>query len=794
MKVKSIVACTWLAIGAVACGGSGGGSSSDAGGGDGSVAGLTLPSNMSVVTAQGGSSGRAVNGALQQRVEPSAIGSPLPGPGTQFATDETRTYVYDPSTDALQTVNMILCLMDQTRASSLVNQGAYIALVDEAKCEQGSNGSSAGSTGASSGSVKQFKPWVVRSTRADNASPQIVHIWVPPYNEASSNVEDQGSILVELTATEGVSTGKPFGSFSMAFRGVVDASALGGSAGSEVQTMVGSLRTTGDTQFEFYNDGGIPGDFEYRRKAVVNLADADGTSGNAKTYSYESGGWGTQEGSYAVAFNASNFARALDNNGDNSADASQCLARNEFNTQVWRYNLYDAASGNRVVRNSGFPFQYATGADTINGFVGYHGLWAERDTAIPDGATIQKVDYSTGDTTPYTVHVGAGKLIRRTANSLTLDKLVGESLMFWGTNPSNSQMGQWEVKVNASTFRFEIVSSVSFGASGPTYTPVTPAVDITPSSDGTSLFLWGESLGGNIVYVRNGAPSAASAITFYGQETVYPNDAALAGGMTLKCYDRCLKGGLTDTAVSAQADLFYPSSYEMGYAGPYLYGVAVSGGKLIVTDQANSQPVDASGLSAAKLQTIGQEWGIQSSEMVLSSVTIANPWEVYDQGVTYRWETGVKSWNQLVTVSSGGVYATFDKPIQMTYTVEAGDERNGDPHGYAGKTLRLSYDGAGQLHGFPWKQDGDTNRWSSSVTLKDGVLLTDGTSNYIVKAIEGEQTMQLDANPSACAGLDTAAVFAAALPNAPYATVGITLAGKPVVTDAPKVIDGELQQ
>jgi hypothetical protein len=500
-----------------------------------------------------------------------------------------------------------------------------------------------------------------------------------------------------------------------------------------------------------------------------------------------------------VAFNANHFARALDDNSDGSVDDTKCLARNEFNTQVWRYNLYDATTGARTTRNSGFPFQYASGSGTINGYVGYHGLWAEHDTPIPDGATIQKVDYSTGSSTPYTVNVGPGKLIRRTANALTLDKLVGESLMYWGTNPSNAQMGQWEVKVNASSYRFEIVSSVTFGDNGPSYTPVTPAVDVTPSADGTSLFMWGETLGGNIVYVHNGAPSATSAITFYGQETVYPNDAALASGMTLKCYDRCLKGGLTDAAVNGQADLYYPSSYEMGYAGPYLYTLEVSGGKVAMTDQGNAQPVDASGLSAAKLQAIGQEWGIQSSEMVLSTVAISNPWEVYGQDETYRWETGVKSWNQLVTVSSGGVFATFDKPIQMTYAVEASDERNGDPQGYAGKTLRLNYDGPGQLHGFPWKQDGDTNRWTAGVTLKDGVLLSDGTNSYVVKAIEGEQTMKL-ANPSdptdlsACASLDVAPVFGATLPSAPTATVSISLADKPVVTDAPKVIDGELQQ
>ena len=50
--------------------------------------------------------------------------------------------------------------------------------------------------------------------------------------------------------------------------------------------------------------------------------------------------------------------------------------------------------------------------------------------------------------------------------------------------------------------------------------------------------------------------------TFYLQEFVQPDDAILANSsvLTLYCYDRCLKGGLTQTdvdAASSDADLYY---------------------------------------------------------------------------------------------------------------------------------------------------------------------------------------------------------------------------------------------
>src|SRR5207253_2579663 len=116
-----------------ACHGGGG-----SGGGSGNVSGLEMASTMSVVTAQSDGS-HSMRGANAR-----ALANPLPG--GDFAADKQNVYVYDESMDSMQMVNMILCLMDQTKAADMVNHGAYIALVDEHKCEQGKNQSSAGST------------------------------------------------------------------------------------------------------------------------------------------------------------------------------------------------------------------------------------------------------------------------------------------------------------------------------------------------------------------------------------------------------------------------------------------------------------------------------------------------------------------------------------------------------------------------------------------------------------------------------------------------------------------------
>jgi hypothetical protein len=172
--------------------------------------------------------------------------------------------------------------------------------------------------------------------------------------------------------------------------------------------------------------------------------------------------------------------------------------------------------------------------------------------------------------------------------------------------------------------------------------------------------------------------------------------------------------------------------------------------------------------------------------------------------VTFRWETGSNEWNKLITVSDSNGIVRFDKPLQFNYTLEAGDEANGDPSGNAGKTFLLEYGGNGELWGFPWQPEAgcDTSteqcRWYSAVTLKNGVQLTDGDgNNFVVKQIEREQNMQEVSLSPNCDALNAANLFsdpAMTLPTtSDINSVSFSLADKPVVTDAPAVIEGELQ-
>jgi len=104
----------------------------------------------------------------------------------------------------------------------------------------------------------------------------------------------------------------------------------------------------------------------------------------------------------------------------------------------------------------------------------------------------------------------------------------------------------------------------------------------------------------------------------------------------------------------------------------------------------------------------------------------------------------------------------------------------------------LEYGGPGELWGFPWEDDGD-GRWYSALTLKDGVTLSDGTNSFKVRGIEKEQTMRDVALSPDCDALNVDTALSMVLPSAVSGTPSFAWGDMPTITDAPAVIEGELQ-
>ena len=609
----------------------------------------------------------------------------------------------------------------------------------------------------------------------------------------------------------------------------------GGTAGTEVEMMRGTLKTVDRSdskqQFQFVNVEGnaanslIPANNSHEEAVNVVLDDATGTSGSAKasftdTHDDGMGGAQTDAASFVVDFDASHFLRGKDADNNGSIDPSteeKCTSRTSFDTQVWQYNLYHkvagtfngnaVTAGQRVELNSGFPFVYDTGTKKVNGQMSYWGLWVEDGVSIPDGATITKVSYNNNSASggDMTVHVTPGKLVRRTAHMGNLTDFQGQEFQYFGALPSTpNQYGQYFVTVGDGSSsmpvanHFYATDSFTWGNNGPVRTTVGTPVDVTPSVDGTTLNMQSDALGGQVIFVYDSSVSAANwTITYYTQDfinsadsTLFPNGATTA---TLYCYDRCLKGGLTAmdvTNATSEQDFYYPTSFTLG--SPYTYTATVSSGKVTLTDDSNSQVVSTDGLD---LSSFGHDWGISTGEMVTDTSSLTNTWDIFNAATSYHWETGSNDWNHMISVTdANGTVASFDPPLSFNYTHTAANDANGSTAA-VGQQFLLQYGGPGQLWGFPWVEDTATNRWHSAVTLANGTELTDAQNNvYVVKGMEREQNMK-DVTLGDCGTLDVSGLMTSLpLPaTSDIGTVSITLADKPVVTDAPAVIEGEVQ-
>ncbi|WP_428623255.1 hypothetical protein [Sedimenticola sp.] len=864
-----------FALALAACGGGGsGGDSSNTN--TGSVQGLSLPSTVSVVSAKDDTAAAASGLVKTLQMLPTAFNTT----GTDYDKAVTRKYVWDPSMESLTMVNQILCYVDQLNAADMVNQGAYIALVDEDSCEQGENGGGAqsadqngGTGGESANQSESYGEWTVIVTRASDSDPQIVKVWVPG-DQGGPDPRDSQDVLVEVTVNESPSDTKPFGDFDLKFKGVIDntGGTIVGLPQSEITVMQGRLRTVANAQsqpqFEFREVSGefhTPGiGFWSAGGSNVVFDDANGNGGVARTYQYYKepdmggppGSFFVEEGSYAIAFNDTHFYRGrdIDNNGiddgvvGTETDWSKsCLARNEFNQQIWRYGLFHlndgtfngkaVTAGQKVKLNAGFPIQTLTGDQ---GFVGYYGVWLDGNGNVADGDTVTSYDYATDQTKTYTINLSPGKLHRRSASGKLLAELEGQRFYGWAQHstegvPDGTTYDQFIVEVQSDgqpspTYSFWIIGGVKWQMDGP---PVETLFSGAPNPDaeqiilttGDSIWLWSDALGGSVNYTENGSGK----VVFFAEDSVQANETSL-NGQTLYCYDRCPRGGALPSAPADEADLFYGSMFTDTFGTwfqpdglEHQYTISVSSGKVTITDSSAASTVNFDTITDTSNLPEWYQWGISGGEMSPASLT--NPWDMYDPSIapkTYRWESGQESWNKLITVSQNGTVISFDKPLILDYTHAAVRDANQTRVSadtawmtqWDGAYMRLEYGGGGELWGFPWEYDPQTDRWRTAVNLKSGVgsggtlgdiTFTDesaNTHNFVVKQLEGEQTMaQVSATEctsgTSALNIDSllATAFSAPQNNlAELGTVSILLSDKPTVNDPPAVIAGETQE
>jgi hypothetical protein len=305
-------------------------------------------------------------------------------------------------------------------------------------------------------------------------------------------------------------------------------------------------------------------------------------------------------------------------------------------------------------------------------------------------------------------------------------------------------------------------------------------------------------------------------VVYRTQDLVYPSDLPA----TLYCVKDC------PTADSLSA-YFQPSSPEQSpfvastfnnwnptlAANVVQYGSDADSATLTDTNGAPVAFTDADALSARPQYQYGVRTGrlfenLADAERAPASGTYCD-WKVNDLEVYYQWETGSSSHNQFAAVKDGsGEFVQFDAPLQVTFNVPAG-AAYGD---YAGKSIVLQYGGFGDLWGIPGRCvssqtnepvscEENNSRYVPQFVIPysqaQGIVTSEGKT-YLVKWLDREiRFARKSLGTCDAAGLTAPAGIvlptAADLRNPSDPGSQFYIGAKPAVTDAPRVIHGDVK-
>ena len=739
---------------------------------------------------------------------------------SDYKVDKTQTFVYEKSADALETVNRILCSIGQTRADLMVNAGNYKAQVDENKCDERS--------GDSKSNNPSYNMWRVNSSRADG-EPMIIKVWVP--NDTNRDGTYDGLIYAKAKVWQPPSDDYPIGHFKLNFKGLEGKTATG------TQFMHGYMRTRkkGSTStLQFWNpEKSGSTTYDYSVTAKFNT---DGTGSGITTMPVrvcnESGcSFTGSQKTYKVAVGDGYFYKQKSIAG--TASDAVCLDRNKYLKSAWRYGMYytgtNTDNGSRVAINSGFPIKASNNSVDYYGYIGYHGLWMPTEASVADNSTVYKLDFSGGagqTGTSYTVRSWGGKLIKYTKNTITLGSIKNIPLNWWDNSAGFEKRVFW----NGSNFKSDAKRSSSTSWQWADIDEET--ITLSASNAEHGFHFYSQALGGDGQIVlaypsgRGTAPTAPtddSSVIFNTQEPVFPGDTVPT---TLACYENCLNPDTIATGSDSwgssssiyhgnKSGWLYSSNIDSASApDPYIYtwDNTTSG---MVLQYDNGTKTDVLLGSANSNLSWGARSGIMFDNSTAANFTALQcswdnskicPYEARGSLSTYYvWETGPEAWNKLtVLVASDNSSVKFDPPMMVKYTHS--DNKSNSGKSYDNATFYLEYGGHGDLWGVPsfcvdakngektsCANDGST-RWVPEFVIKKASLVTqvkDGSTQYLVKPLEIEQTMRKTSSTSVCtdAGLSLGGV---SLPDSgPYTDPDIgeipTVEGPPAVVAGAKM-------
>jgi len=725
----------------------------------------------------------------------STLAAATPPSTSAYVTDPQNLYVQDETAQGIGSLNMVLCVIGSTDPGDLVNAGPYIALVDMNKCQNAKGGSSAASAGAAN-----YANAVVNVTRASNSDPMIAKVWL--------SVPEQGSqtnVYAYLSATQSPVTAPPYGAFRLDYIGK-----NGGNVGFN-----GYIDSTNAGVIDFLEQG------QESSNTALAMSASSTTSGAGTMFVGDNGSGGSPV-TFNFAYNPGFFHR---NDGTND----ECFDRSKANAAlaVWQYGTYNANDGTRVDQvNPGFPVLASYGGSSYYGFANYWGINFQ-GLSIPDGNPVSGLtvaDQRQGNTTSYALSKLGGKLTKWTQVSTTLSALDGIPFTYGADltglttgNDSVTGFNNWMMQWSSSTGDFTIIGIQTCNNNGCVTSTVSPVATVNATAfDTIPISGYANSYGGNINIPPTGSAHAAGdAVFYYNQTTVIPGTA----GLTLYCLSQC------PTAAQIAG---YSS---MSLATPFANGTDMQWFSAPNSASTVTYTFAAAGLLDATSAPVvwenppsGSQYaqnGLQTGWLVDSPFSDANCpaggpdaqagnlCEPANPATYYTWQTGPNQWNQSLWLTTSGRTVPFDPPQNIAYTVPIGSAFGS----YSGLPILLQFNGFGNLQGIPGAcvnpvnnspEDCSTSGASyvPAFSIPDGTTMTlpsitgSTTTPLIVKALNG--AILLKSLGSGAAQCSSMTLTPLTLPSGglhdPSSSADSEYLGTmPVVTGAPKVIDGVVQ-
>lgn len=720
----------------------------------------------------------------------SAALSAAPPATSPYVTDEQNEYVQDATSDAVGSVNMVLCIINalNVNGSGMLNVGPYIALVDVNKCQGHRSSGSSGASGADN--ATNFMTAVVDATRVTSSDPMAAKVWM----QLTENGEVK-NIYVKLSASLSPADAPPYGVFRLDYIGIDPSLAV----------MFNGFINSAAGNLQFYETG------QNSSNTGLSMTVGSTTSGSGTITTLQ------PAGTFNFNYNPDNFRRS-DGNHD------QCFDRKKANADrsVWRYGTYNATDGTHLDQtNPNFQILATYAGTSYYGNAGYFGFnFQGLDlNTIPDASPVTGLtitDQRAANTTTYNLSKVSGKLTKWTQNATTLAAMDGIPFYFNGdlTNKTSnttdlSGWGNWQMQWNNANANFTVTGTQNCGGNGCSVAALTtPATVNTGALNGLSLSGWSDSFGGNI-----NIPSAMSdhvggdAVFYFSQSLVIPGSASEP--TTLYCLSNCPSAASVATA-NAYSSGNAPSPFDgltasQWFAAPnsgdtisYTFGRAglTNGGNPMIISNAafyNASNMFQHGLMTGRLFT---------APFASCTQGVCEP---SAPSVYYTWSTGLGQWNQTMwlTKTSDSSIVAFDPPQTIAYTVPTGSTYGT----WAGKNIQLQFNGFGNLNGIPGycvnPVDNSASdcavqgaRYVAAFAIPDGAAMTLGGTAVLVKALDAEIRLRdLGANASQCLAMSLTPLTppAGGVHDMSNPTDSFYIGVKPAITTSPKVIDGIVQ-